>query len=551
MLGASPGRMNKYATKEIPFSKRIKYGTRTTLQRFGSKVFPRLEILRRLNRKHMASTATIQHFDLLIGGRLRSASNQNFFPSFNPSNGEICAYLADAGIEDARAAIDGARTAFDRGPWPRLSVQERGVYLQRIAQLIRDNAKELAELETADTGKTAKQTTFIDVPTCAVTFEYFSHIGELLKDQELSIDAPVHSILRREPMGVIAGIIPWNYPLIMAAWKLAPALMAGNTMVFKPSSLASVSVLKLAQLIQKAQLPAGVVNIFSTQSRAAATELVTSPDVDMLSFTGGTETGKELGRLAAASVKKTTLELGGKSPSIVFADCDLEAAVGGTMSAIFMNQGQMCTAGSRLILQDAIYDRFLEILVQKTKSLKIGDANHYDTDFGPLISDEHRHKVLAYIEQGIKEGARLVCGGKIPTDPALAKGYYLEPTIFTHVRSEMTIAQEEIFGPVLSVLRFSQFEEAIELANDTEFGLAACVWTKDLEKAHQVAQRLRCGTIWVNTYGGFYHQAPYGGYKKSGYGRELGVDGLLEFTQTKHVCTDQTPGGKSLVTSWF
>jgi acyl-CoA reductase-like NAD-dependent aldehyde dehydrogenase len=271
----------------------------------------------------------------------------------------------------------------------------------------------------------------------------------------------------------------------------------------------------------------------------------------MVSFSGSTSTGKEVMRLASSTTKKICLELGGKSPNIVFADCDLDSAVGGTLSAIFMNQGQMCTAGSRLLLEDKIYDEFLSRLVAKTKSLKIGKSLSYETDIGPVISQENREKILKMIQAGKKEGAALLCGGGVPQDKDLQKGFYVEPTIFADVKNTMKIAQEETFGPVLVVIRFSGLKEAINIANDSLYGLAACVWTKDLKKANLAARRLRCGTVWINTYGGFYNEVPFGGYKQSGFGRELGKEGLLEYTQTKHICTDMTPDGRSLVASWF
>jgi betaine-aldehyde dehydrogenase len=423
--------------------------------------------------------------------------------------------------------------------------------LVKIAHLIRAHAKELAELETRDTGKTSKQTTFIDIPTCADTFEYFGRISTELDRRMNPVQATVKSITVHEPIGVVGCIIPWNYPLIMAGWKMAPALAAGNTIVFKPSSTASVSLLKLAQLIKEADLPSGVVNIVASANHEVVAELVRSEDVNMISFTGGTETGQRIMALGAETTKKLSLELGGKSPNIVFADCDFDAALGGTMSAIFMNQGQMCTAGSRLLLQDTIYDRFITALIEKTKVLKIGTASSYETQFGPLVSVPHRDSVLTYIQKGIQEGAELACGGKIPEGDQYRKGAYLEPTIFTNVRNKMTIAQKEIFGPVLSVIKFSTIDEAIAIANDSPYGLASMIWTKDLKKAEKVSQRLQSGIVWINTYGGFYNEASFGGYKQSGFGRELGVEGLLEYTQSKHVCADMTPGGQPLVATWF
>jgi betaine-aldehyde dehydrogenase len=495
--------------------------------------------------------ADLTRYLCYIDGKMTANKDEKFFDVVNPSTGEVFAKVADAGRFEMKTAIKAARNAFDSGEWSGLKPEDRGKYLVKIAELIRENAKVLAELESLSTGKTSKHTTFIDVPTCADTFEHFGGAVEMLAGHDNAVNAPVKSRTEREPFGVVACIIPWNYPLIMTAWKIAPALMAGNTVVLKPSSLASVSILKLAEIIHSSGLPQGVLNVVATTQHDVAEELVKHHFVDMVSFTGGTETGQDIMRLCAEAPKKVSLELGGKSPNIVFGDCDLEAAVGGTMSAIFMNQGQMCTAGSRLLLDEAIADDFLKLLVEKTKNLKIGPATSYETDFGPLISRAHRDKVLAAVEQGIAEGASVLCGGKIPEAADLQNGFYLEPTILGKVNNQMLVAREEIFGPVLVVLKFKEEDEAILIANDSPYGLASCVWTRDLDKANRVAKKLQCGTVWINTYGGFYNEASFGGYKQSGFGRELGVEGILEYTQSKNICIDQTPGGKSLVTSWF
>ncbi len=418
-----------------------------------------------------------------------------------------------------------------------------------MRHLIREHAKELADLECASCGKTIKHATFIDVPTAADTFEYFGNLSGKFINETLRHSSPVLSMIEREPIGVVAAIIPWNYPLIMTAWKLAPALLAGNCVVLKPSPVACVSVMLLAKIITQAGLPKGVLNIIASSRAQAGQDLVESGEVDMVSFSGSTSSGEAVMAQASKGVKKLTLELGGKSPNIVFADCNMEAAIGGALSAIFMNQGQMCTAGSRLLLEDNIYQEFVDKLVARAKNLKIGPADNFETEFGPLISIDHRNAVLKFIEQGKQEGAKLVCGGKVPD--INAKGAYLEPTIFVNVRNSMRIAQEEIFGPVLCIIPFSCVDEAVHIANDTKYGLAAMIWSKDLEKANQVARRLRCGTVWINTYGVFLNEVPFGGYKQSGFGRELGLAGFWEYTQLKHIATDQTPGGKSLVTSWF
>jgi len=488
-------------------------------------------------------------YKIFIDGAWLEPQPGGSIASIDPSTGETIAKIARSSASDAKKAVSAAKKAFDSGVWHTLSINERGKALEKIAQVIRQHAKELAEIESRDTGKTIKQTTFIDVPTCADTFSHFAKIQKELAAKKINISAPVDSKLCYEPIGVVAAISAWNYPLIFFGWKVAPALMAGNSIVYKPSSVASLSVIRLFEIIDGI-LPKGVLNLV-TGGREAGEELARSADVDMVSFTGGTITGQEIMKMASVNAKKLCLELGGKSPNIVFADCDIDAAVGGAMSAIFMNQGQMCVAGSRLLLEDKIYDEFIAKLAKEAQRLKIGNALDYTTEFGPLVSCEHRDSVLKFIEQGKKEGARLVCGGKIGDVADFGKGAFLEPTIFADVKNSMTIAQEEIFGPVLCVIKFSGVDEAIKIANDSKYGLAAMVWSKDLKKAENVAQALRCGTVWINTYGGFYNEAPFGGYKQSGVGRELGVEGLLDCMQIKHVCRDTTPGGRSLVTGWF
>ena len=491
----------------------------------------------------------MNEYKLFINNEWVAPQANEYMPSVDPSTGEIIAKIAKGKAVDAQKAITAARKAFDSGAWSGLSIDERGQALEKIAEKIRQHAKELAEIESRDTGKTIKQTTFIDVPTCADTFSHFAKIKKEFEARKLTISAPVDSKICYEPIGVVAAIAAWNYPLIFFGWKVAPALIAGNSVVYKPSSVASLSVVKVFEIIAGI-LPAGVLNLI-TGGREVGEELARSTDVDMLTFTGGNQAGQEIMKAASVNTKKLCLELGGKSPNIVFADCDLDAALGGTMTSIFMNQGQMCVAGSRLLLEDKIYDEFIAKLAKEAQRLKIGQALDYTTEFGPLVSREHRDSVLKFIDQGKKEGARLICGGKIPQGKEFEVGAYLEPTIFADVKNSMTIAQDEIFGPVLSVIKFSSIDEAVRIANDSKYGLAAMVWTKDKEKAENVAKSLRCGTVWINTYGGFYNEAPFGGYKQSGFGRELGVEGLLDCMQAKHVCRDTTPGGKSLASGWF
>ncbi|MCA9403005.1 MAG: aldehyde dehydrogenase family protein [Candidatus Omnitrophica bacterium] len=467
------------------------------------------------------------------------------FDAINPATGQAFRTLPDANMEDAVAVIARARRAFDEGLWPGMSYAERGIYLKKIAQLIREHAKELADLEVADVGKTIKHANFIDVPTAADCFEYFSSVS--VEDVENAVAAPVASRTVYEPRGVITAICAYNYPLIYAAWKIAPAIITGNTVILKPSPLAAATIHRLGELLPATGLPEGVVNVITTTSDEVAAKLVRCSKVDMVSFTGGTETGKKVMAEAAKKAKKVVLELGGKSPNIVFTDCRLEAALGGALSAIFINQGQMCTAGSRLFVQDELHDEFVKRLVERARTLKMGNPADAATEFGPLTSREHRDRLLQTIARAREEGATVACGGRAPN----SEGYFLEPTILTGVTNDMAVAREECFGPVLSVIRFQTEEEAVAMANDSRYGLAGCVWTQDEQRASRVARALKAGTVWINTYGNFFNEAPFGGVKQSGFGCELGTEGLKEYVQAKHVCIDKTPGGMPLAASWF
>jgi betaine-aldehyde dehydrogenase len=488
------------------------------------------------------------HYQMYIDGKFCDAAKGETLDSVNPATEEKIAMFPAADSVDMERAIKAARRASDSGDWPRMTLTERGSYLVRIANLIRESAFEIARVETDDTGKTSKQTTFIDIPVAANAYEYFAGAAGEIKGETLSVPAPAMSYTLREPVGVVGGIIPWNYPFLMAAWKIASSIILGNAIVLKPSREASLSCLELAKILDKAELPPGVVNIVTGAGSTVGHQLAESMDVDMVSFTGSTEAGRDVMKAAASNLKKLTLELGGKSPNIVLADCDMEAAANGSLCAIFMNQGQMCVAGSRLIVEEKIYDKFLELLIAKAKKLKVGDPKNPATDIGPLISDKQRKSVLDYIAIGKKE-ARLAVGGDAPGE--FSKGYYVNPTIFADVKNGARIAQEEIFGPVLCVIKAKDAVDAARIANDTVYGLAAMIWTKDISMATSMAKQLKAGTVWINTFGGFYNEAPFGGYKQSGFGRELGRQGLEDNTQIKHVNIDLTPGGKSLVTSWF
>lgn len=490
-------------------------------------------------------------YRMWIGGQWCESQSKEYFSSINPATGEVAGKVPRGQAADVDRAVAAARRAFDDGEWPRMSYRDRGEILRQIAQLIREKARELAELETIDNGKPIKETALIDIPTAADTFESFAGMAGELKGETIPVDAPVFCHTRYEPIGVIAQVIPWNYPLLMAAWKLAPALFTGNTVVLKPSSLTSLTSLELARLIEQTDMPPGVVNVVTGTGFEAGRAMASHPEIDKIALTGSTETGREVMGLGAATIKKTTLELGGKSPTIVFKDADLEAAVRGTMATIFLNQGQMCVAGSRLLVQDDIHGAFLEALVEKTGRIRLGNGLEPETAMGPLISASHRERVQGFIASGLKEGARLAAGGTVPEGKVFEKGFFLEPTIFDGVDGSMGIAREEIFGPVLSVLTFATLDEAVALANATRYGLAASIWTDDIYQAHECARRIRAGTIWINTYGNFFSEVPFGGYRQSGLGRELGKAGLREYTELKSITMDTSPDRRSLITKWY
>ena len=490
-------------------------------------------------------------YKMWIDGEWCESASRESIDSVNPATSEVIGTIPRGTEADAHKAVHAARSAFDEGEWPRMSYQDRGDILRQIAQLVREKASDLARLETLDNGKPIKESTLIDIPTAADTFDSFASMAGELKGETIPVTAPAVSYTRYEPIGVVAQIIPWNYPLLMAAWKLAPALMAGNTVVLKPSTLTSLTALELAKLIEETDLPPGVVNVVTGPGSEIGRALATSSQVDKIALTGSTETGREVMGLAASNMKKITLELGGKSPTIVLKDADLEAALNGTLATIFLNQGQMCVAGSRLLVHEDIHKEFIQRLVAKAEKIKLGNGLDPETTMGPLISKEHREKVLGYISSGIEQGAKLVSGGKVPEGDAFEKGFFLEPTIFDKVDNTMEIAQEEIFGPVLSVLTFSTLNEAVSLANATRYGLAGSVWTRDLHQANYIAEGVRAGTIWINTYGSFFNEVPFGGYKESGLGRELGKAGLKEYTELKSITMDLSPGQRSLITKWY
>ncbi|MDI1446578.1 aldehyde dehydrogenase family protein [Polyangium sp. 6x1] len=476
----------------------------------------------------------MKRYQMLIGGNWVDSVSGQTRELRDPANGEIVATVPEASREDARAAIDAARAAFDRGPWRKTTALERGKLLFKLAEALTKEADALARLEVQSCGKPLAEAQF-DVADAANCFEFYGGLATKIAGETMNVPANSLSFVVREPLGVCGQIIPWNYPLLMAAWKLGPALAAGNTCVLKPSELTPLTALELGRILTEVGFPPGVVNIITGPGAGAGEELAESPRVDKVAFTGGTVTGRKILHASASNLKKVTLELGGKNPNIVFADADFEAAVDGALFGAFANQGEVCSAGSRLLVERSIHDRLVAGMVEKIPRVKVGHGLDPATKMGPLVSAAHREKVESYIRIGVEEGARLVCGGKRPADPALAGGHFLEPTIFVDVKPSMRIAREEIFGPVLAVLPFDTEEEAIALANDTEYGLAAAVWTKNLTRAHRVIRELRAGITWVNTYHPTFNEMPWGGYKQSGTGRELGLYGIEAYLETKQV----------------
>ncbi len=463
----------------------------------------------------------------------------------NPANGETIATIAEGGAADAEAAIAAARRAFDDGPWGGTSAAERAALLFKLADAIDANRDELMRIDTLNGGKPLRETEYdaIDAANC---FRYYAGLATKPHGQTFDVPAPSQTFTVREPIGVCGQIVPWNYPLLMATWKLAPALAAGNVCVLKPSELTPLSTIRLAAIFAELDFPPGVVNIVPGAGATVGHAIAASEHVDKIAFTGGTKTGRSIMLDATTNLKKISLELGGKSPNVVFADADFDTAIDYALFGIFANAGQVCSAGSRLILERSLRDRFLERLVDRAQKIRVGDGFDPESEMGPLISPVHRERVEAYIETGKQEGAQLLCGGE-RLGGALASGNFIAPTIFARTTPSMRIVKEEIFGPVLVVQTFDDEAEALALANDTIYGLAGAVFTQDVAKAHRIIRKLRAGITWINTYHPTYNEAPWGGYKQSGIGRELGTYGYDAYTEVKqiNVNLDVTPSG------WF
>ena len=480
-------------------------------------------------------SADVREYPMYIDGEWVSASSGETYEVIDPATEEVVGHVAKATVEDAERTVQAARRAFDEGPWGKTTAEERAQVLRRIASALRERAGNLAWLEARQMGKLYSDA-LVDMNDAAHTFDYYAGLAVEQHGQTLEVPAESLSLVVREPIGVTVGITPWNYPLLMAAWKLAPALAAGNVMIVKPASVSPLTTLALAEIGESAGLPAGVFQVVTGAGGEVGDYLVRSPLVDMVAFTGSLEVGKHIMRQGAESVKKVGLELGGKSPNIVFADADFEAAIDGVLAGIFVGAGEVCSAGSRALVQRPIYDRFVDELVRRAQAIKVGPPLDTASEMGPLVSRSQLERVEGYVRLGLEEGATLATGGR----RLGTRGFFYEPTIFVNVDNRMRIAQEEIFGPVLVVIPFDTEEEALRLANDTIYGLAGAVWTKDVTRALRVVKGMRAGITWVNTYHPTYSEAPWGGYKQSGVGRELGTYGLDEYQEVKQINIDLT-----------
>jgi aldehyde dehydrogenase (NAD+) len=473
---------------------------------------------------------------LFINGEWVDAVSGRHFSTRHPATGELVADVAEGDAADVDRAVTAARAAFE-GTWSTMDAADRAALLWRISDALEARAPQLTRLEAVDNGKPLREAQ-IDVREAIDAFRYYAGWTTKLQGDTIPVRGNVFNYTLREPVGVVGAIIPWNFPLLMAAWKVAPALACGNTVILKPAEQTPLTALELAAIAAEAGLPPGILNVITGFGETAGAALVRHPDVDKIAFTGSTAVGRIIMRDAAESLKKVSLELGGKSPNIVFADADMDAAARGAFAAIFYNSGQTCTAGSRLLVERSRKSELLDKLVERAKKMQPGDPLDPKTRMGPLISEEQLATVMGYIERGVSDGAQLVAGGKRAQYLGSQQGYWLEPTIFDNVLPEHTIAREEIFGPVLATLTFEDEDEAVALANHTIYGLAAAVWTNNLKRAHRVARRIHAGTIWVNTYHPLDAASPFGGYKQSGYGRELGSYALDLYTQIKSVWVD-------------
>ncbi|HYM59332.1 MAG TPA: aldehyde dehydrogenase family protein [Thermoanaerobaculia bacterium] len=472
---------------------------------------------------------------LFINGEFVDSKSGATFMSVNPATEEKITDVASAGVEDVDAAVRAARAQMEPGSeWQKMRPRDRGKILFHLAEMLTARAEEIGRIETIDNGKPIFESQFVDTPAAAECLFYFSGWSGKVTGETIPIAENAFTYTLREPVGVVGAITPWNFPLMLAVWKIAPALACGNTVVLKPAENTSLSILKFAEYARECGLPAGVLNIVPGPGKVVGAAIADHPGVDAIAFTGSTVVGRELMARAAKTLKKVSLELGGKSPNVVFADADLDAAARGALNAIFYGKGEVCAAGSRLLVEDSVHDELLSKVADRASKMVAGDPLHPKTRLGAIVSKTQMDTVMRYIETGKREGAKLVTGGE-RADIGTGKGYFVKPTIFDDVDPKMTIAREEIFGPVLATIRFSDANDAVEKANATVYGLAAAVWTRDISKAHRIARTIKAGTVWINTYNLYDPALPFGGFKESGFGRDEGRDALDKYTQTKSV----------------
>ena len=478
----------------------------------------------------------LKPFRLFIDGKWEAAVSRRTIPVLNPATGEQLTTVPDAGPEDVDRAVKAARRAFEKGFWRKMNVSQRERIIWRIGELIEKNKEELGLLESLNNGKTYLEALRGDIPPTADIFYYYAGWTRKIYGETIPVDGKYLNYTLREPVGVVGMITPWNYPMLLAAWKVAPALATGCSMVIKPSELTPITTFKLAEYCLEAGVPEGVVNVVTGFGHTAGDALARHMDVDKIAFTGSIRTARALLKASGESnLKRLSLELGGKSPNIVFPDADLPRAARAAFWGIYANKGEVCSAGSRLLVHEKIYDEFVNTLADLARKMKVGDPLDPDAEMGSQISQTQLERILGYIRTGMEEGARLVCGGERDVEGEKAKGYFVKPTIFADVKPEMKIAQEEIFGPVLAALKFQDVDQAAEIANSTIYGLVSAVWTRDITVAHRLAQEIKAGSVWINAYNCFDSASPFGGYKQSGFGREMGAHALDSYTQVKSV----------------
>jgi len=472
---------------------------------------------------------------LFINGEFTDARSGHTFATINPATEEKITDIAFAGADDVDAAVKAARAQMEPGSeWQKMKPRDRAKVLWRLADILAQRAEEIGRIETLDNGKPIFESQFVDTPAAAECLYYFAGWSGKVTGETIPVQENAFTYTLREPVGVVGAIVPWNFPLMLAVWKIAPALACGNTMIVKPATNTSLSLLKFAEYAKEAGLPAGVLNVVPGRGSVVGNAMVEHPGIDAIAFTGSTEVGKQLMARAAKTLKKVSLELGGKSPNIVFADADLDAASRGALNAIFYGKGEVCAAGSRLLVEESAHDELMSKVRDRASKMVAGDPLHPKTRLGAIVSKEQMQTVMSYIAAGKSEGAKLVCGGE-RADIGTGKGYFVKPTIFDDVDPNMKIAREEIFGPVLATIRFKDAEDAIAKGNATVYGLAAAVWTRDISKAHRIARAIKAGTVWINTYNLYDPALPFGGFKESGFGRDQGRDALEKYTQTKSV----------------